>query len=141
MSSNDSQPRPQTAERRFYKIPSEGKFAGVCAGAAEYLGFEVWIVRVIMASAIILSGIFGLPLMAYILAWFILDDKPSGNQNPYLDEPAIAVKSRVWQKGEPPQQAFYEIKDRFSALEARLRGMESYVTSKEYQLRREINRL
>lgn len=138
MSSQHNAYPPQQNKRSFYKIPSEGKVAGICAGAAEYLGFEVWIIRVIMASAIILSGVFGLPLMAYIIAWFILDDKPAPQ---YTDEPSIAVKSRVWQKGEPPKQAFHDIRDRFASLEERLRGLETYVTSKEYQLRKEINQL
>jgi len=141
MSGGSSQYPPQAGKRTFYKLPSQGKVAGVCAGLAEYMGFEVWIVRVVVASAIVLSGIFGLPLMAYIIAWFILDDKPVTDEPYYADEPAIAVKSRVWQKGEPPQQAFRDIRERFSSLEERLRGLETYVTSKEYQLRREINRL
>ena len=141
MSSESNQHAAPPVKRTFYKIPSDGKVAGVCAGAAEYFGFEVWIVRVVMASAILLTGVFGLPLLAYIVAWFILDEKPTDDKGHYHEEPAIAVKSKVWQKGEPPQRAFYDIRERFSQLEDRLRGLETYVTSKEYQLRREINKL
>lgn len=53
----------------------------------------------------------------------------------------VVVKSKVWQAGEPPKQAFIDIKQRFEKNETRLRKMETYVTSTEFQLNRELSKL
>ena len=51
------------------------------------------------------------------------------------------MKTKVWQSGEPPKQAFHDIRNRFQKSEVRLRKMETYVTSREFELNREISRL
>ena len=51
------------------------------------------------------------------------------------------MKARIWQSGEPPRQAFHDIKRKYSGLERQLRSMEKYVTSPEFTVSREINRL
>ncbi|WP_088331768.1 envelope stress response membrane protein PspC [Lacimicrobium sp. SS2-24] len=138
---------------QLYRDSKNGKIAGVCAGVAAYFGWEAWLVRIIFVSAVLLAGgpFF---IMAYIAAWFILDKKPlhqgpsaafagttgKGWQNTEQGEP-ISVKSKVWQSGEPPKQAFHDIMGQFDTLEVRLRKMETYVTSSEFQLNREISRL
>ena len=38
-------------------------------------------------------------------------------------------------------QAFIDIKQRYNSVEGKLRMLESYVTSKEFQLNRELSRL
>jgi phage shock protein C len=124
-------------KKQLYRSVERGKLAGVCAGFAEYFGYEVWLVRVIVASAIILTGVFGLPLLAYIIFWLILDKAPEG-VHLYHHQ---AVKSHVWQAGEPPRQAFKEVVTRFEKLEFRLRRLEQVVTSTEFSLKREINKL
>jgi phage shock protein C len=53
----------------------------------------------------------------------------------------IEVKSRIWQAGVPPRQAFMDIKQQYASVETKLRMLESYVTSKEFTLNREISRL
>lgn len=136
-------------KKDLYRDPDKGKIAGVCAGIAEYFGWELWLVRIIVISGVLLSGSFF--LVAYVAAWFILDKKEvvqsragnsinvqSSNSQP---ETSVEVKAKVWQAGEPPRQAFYDINRRFSSMETRLRKMETYVTSSEFQLNREINRL
>lgn len=148
----------------LYRDPSKGKIAGVCAGLAEYFGIELWLVRILT-----LTGFFLLAppffFVGYIAAWFILEKKPRGMasrprseesghttnmgksngkgwHNTFEDEPEkVVVKSKVWQAGEPPKQAFFDIKQRFEKNEDRLRKMESYVTSSEFQLNRELSKL
>ena len=63
---------------------------------------------------------------------------PNGGQ---VKSPKVEVKTKVWQAGEPPKQAFHDIRNRFEKAEVRLRKMETYVTSREYQLNKEISRL
>ena len=148
----------------LHRDPNKGKIAGVCAGIAEYFGMEIWLVRILT-----LTGFFLLAppffFFGYIAAWFILEKKPRGlstkpNEDVFTQRSTysntrgkgwhnvseqelekVVVKSKVWQAGEPPKQAFMDIKQRFSKNESRLRKMETYVTSSEFQLNREISKL
>jgi phage shock protein C len=145
----------------LYRDPSKGRIAGVCAGIAEYFGIELWLVRILT-----LTGFFLLAppffLVGYIAGWFILEKKPRTAAHRTMDEPTtnrvqtkgkgwhnvatdesekVVVKSKVWQAGEPPKQAFFDIKRRFESNEEKLRKMETYVTSSEFQLNRELSKL
>lgn len=149
-----------TTKSSLYRDPDKGKIAGVCAGLAEHFGWELWLVRIIFVTGFLLSGSFF--LIGYIIGWFILDKKPGSQEkittamkgkhwkhkgqgkgwyNTPEEEMKVEVKSKVWQAGEPPQQAFHDIQSSYSKLETRLRGMETYVTSSEFQLNREISKL
>lgn len=148
----------------LHRDPSKGKIAGVCAGIAEYFGMEIWLVRILT-----LTGFFLLAppffFVGYIAAWFILEKKPHGLSAKPRDEEfasrnqqhkaqgkgwhnvteeeseKVVVKSKIWQAGEPPKQAFIDIKQRIEKNERRLRKMETYVTSSEFQLNRELSKL
>ncbi|WDE06990.1 envelope stress response membrane protein PspC [Thalassomonas viridans] len=140
----------------LYRIPSQGRVAGVCAGVADYFGWETWLVRILLVSGVLLG--MGWFIVIYIAAWFILDKKngeskakkaKASPQETESRQPAkqditnesIKVKARIWQAGEPPKQALYDIRRKFMALEKQLRSIESYVTSAEFTVSREINRL
>ena len=157
----------------LFRDKSRGRIAGVCAGIAEYFGIEIWLVRILTVTAfLLLAGPF--VIVAYVAAWFILDEKSKvlnerseqtghkghayssgsahsnasgtysgkGYRNSHVDpDSKVEVKSRVWQAGQPPRQAFMDIKQRYNAVEEKLRKLESYVTSKEFELNREISRL
>jgi phage shock protein C len=154
----------KTKRRELYRNAEQGKVAGVCAGIADYFGWETWLVRILVVSGVL----FGIPflILGYIAAWFILDVKPkvqvkpahskfhqnefsqnspSGDDqaeqpNDYENE-SIKVKTRVWQSGEPPKQAFHDIRKKFGSLEQKLQSIEQYVTSSEFTVAREINKL
>ncbi|MCY7295969.1 envelope stress response membrane protein PspC [Alteromonas sp. a30] len=136
--------------RELHRDMQKGKLAGVCAGVAEYFGWELWMVRIVFISGFLLTG-GSFFLLAYIVGWLILDKKPTtGKQTEsklnffgHEDKTRhkVEVKSRVWQAGEPPVQAFQDIDKSFDSLEQRLRKMESYVTSSEFQLNREFSKL
>jgi phage shock protein C len=148
----------------LHRDPNKGKIAGVCAGIAEYFGMEIWLVRVLtLTGFFLLGGPFF--FVGYIAAWFILEKKPRGSSTKPIDDEfaprsrhnntqskgwhhvseqeseKVVVKSKVWQAGEPPKQAFVDIKQRFAKNESRLRKMETYVTSSEFQLNRELSKL
>jgi len=127
--------------KQLYRIPAQGKIAGVCAGLAERFEVETWLVRVGVASAFFLGGS-GFIFLMYIAAWFMLDKKPPQmvNNSGGLDH-KISIKSKVWQQGQPPQEAFKEVKKQFRQIELRLRNVETYVTSSEYNLSNEIDKL
>ncbi len=44
--------------------------AGVCAGAADYFGWDVTVVRVIVAVISVITG--GAGVLAYLVAWAII---------------------------------------------------------------------
>ena len=148
----------------LHRDPSKGKIAGVCAGIAEYFGMEIWLVRILtLTGFFLLGGPFF--FVGYIAAWFILEKKPHGFSAKAKNEEfapktghnkvqgkgwhnvsaqeseKVVVKSKVWQAGEAPKQAFIDIKQRFAKNENRLRKMETYVTSSEFQLNRELSKL
>jgi phage shock protein C len=145
-----------TQKRRgeLYRNSSQGKIAGVCAGLADYFGWETWLVRILVVSGVLLG--MGWFIVIYIAGWFILDKKPGtlNKKDPKsqyatqtnhveveLSSESIKVKSRIWQAGEPPKQAFHDIKRKFESLEREVRVMERYVTSPEFTVSREINKL
>lgn len=136
----------------LFRDPAKGKIAGVCAGLAQYFGWETWLVRILVVSGVLLGMSFFVIL--YIAGWFILDKKPSKfsasdvehsvKQKMHEEEvfnESIKVKSRIWQAGEAPKQAIRDINLKFKSLEGELRSMERYVTSADFTVSREINKL
>ena len=126
--------------KEFYRIPEHGKIAGVCAGIAQRFELEIWLVRVVVVSAFFL-GFSGFIFLMYIAAWFMLDKKPYQHKGIGGLDHSVSVKSKIWQQGMPPKEAFREVKTQFRRIELRLRHVESYVTSSEFNLSREIDKL
>lgn len=143
--------------KELFRDKNNGKLAGVCAGIAHYFGWETWLVRIIAISGVIFQ--FHFIIVLYIAGWLVLDKKklPALNEANTVHEydknkahnaafstkesGSIKVKTRIWQAGEPPKQALHEIHFKFKNLEKKLIKMEGYVTSSEFTLNREINRL
>lgn len=143
--------------KNLYRNAENGKIAGVCSGLADYFGIETWLVRILTVTAFfLLAGTF--VFVSYIAAWFILDKKPKGefvdnsatfsihsgkgwrNGHSQSDTP-VSLKTKVWQAGTPPKQVLNELRSKFVQSELKLRDMEKYVTSREFQLKREFSRL
>lgn len=122
-------------KRGLYRLPEQGKIAGVCAGIGDRFGMEVWLVRVLVVSAAILTGFTGLIFLLYIAGWLVLDKKVMSQSEP------VHVKGKVWQSGESPKRALGDIQQRNAQIEQRLRKLEQHVTSPGFQLKREIDRL
>lgn len=119
-------------KRELRRNTEKGKLAGVCAGLADYLNVEAWIVRVVFFTGLIFSS--GFFFILYVAGWLILDKKP-------LQPHHVSVKSGVYQAGEPPHRAFYELNQELNQLERELQKMEKYVTSNQYDLHREFSKL
>ena len=63
--------RPEESQRRFVRLPDEGKIAGVCAGLAAYFDVDVTVVRLVWVILSIVPGVFIGGLVAYIAAWIL----------------------------------------------------------------------
>ena len=129
--------------KQLYRDTDNARIAGVCAGIAHYFGLETWLVRILTVTGFfLLAGPF--VFVAYIAGWFILDKKPSEKTmktGDSIHQDPLEVKFKVWQKGEPPRRALQDLKERLARVDGRLQEMERYVTSTEFTVSREINKL
>ena len=119
---------------KFYLDKRNGKFMGVCSGIADYTGLDVTLVRIMFVSAVIMSG--GSVLPIYFVAGFIADDKPR--------ELIVEDKEseRFWQGvRQSPTRTARDIRSRMRDIDRRLADIESYVTTENRSLAREIEQL
>ena len=125
----------QPASRtRFYRDKRHGKVMGICAGIADYTGFDVTLVRICMIAALFLSS--GSIMPIYFIAGWITPAKP--RELDYHD----TEDRQFWQgvRASPARSA-RDIRSRFRDLDRRLADIESYVTSENRTLAREIEQL
>ena len=125
----------QPASRtRFYRDKANGKIFGVCAGIADYTGFDVTLVRICFLAAIFMSG--GSILPFYVIAGMISPKKPRSLEIRDSEE------KHFWQGVRAsPAQATRDIRSRFKDIDRRLADIESYVTTENRSLAREIEQL
>jgi len=119
---------------KFYRDKRHGKFMGVCSGIADYTGLDVALVRIMFVGAILMSSGGVLPL--YFIAGFIADDKP---REMALDD---REEQRFWQGvRQSPARTARDIRSRMRDIDRRLADIESYVTTENRSLAREIEQL
>jgi len=125
----------QPASRtRFYRDKRNGKVFGVCAGIADYTGFDVSLVRVCFLAAMFMSG--GGILPFYFIAAVVTPTKPVAFERVDREE------QKFWQGVRAsPARATRDIRSRFKDIDRRLADIESYVTTENRSLAREIEQL
>ena len=118
--------------RRFFRNRDKAMLGGVCAGIADYFGFNLCATRFLTVIAFMFMP---LTLLGY-LALVILIPSASARdiQQPMDPEFRKAVRSS-------PNQTMADVRSRFKSLDRRLARLEKYVTSSRYQLDREFDRL
>ena len=119
---------------RFYRDTANGKVMGVCAGIADYTGMDVNLVRIMMLTAIVLGS--GSPILIYFIAGWMTPKKPRELSA------GDAEEQRFWQgvRASPTQTA-RNIRSRMREIDRRLADIESYVTTENRTLAREIEQL
>lgn len=125
----------QPASRtRFYRDKRHGKVMGVCAGIADYTGFDVALVRICFLAAVFMSG--GSVLPFYFIVGWVAPAKPSALETRDSEE------QQFWQGVRAsPARAARDIRSRFKDIDRRLADIESYVTTENRSLAREIDQL
>jgi phage shock protein C len=125
---------PPASRTRFYRDKRNGKVMGICAGIADYTGFDVTLVRICMIAALFISS--GSILPIYLIAGWITPVKP--HELEYADR----EERQFWQgvRASPARSA-REIRSRFKDIDRRLADIESYVTTENRSLAREIEQL
>jgi phage shock protein C len=119
---------------RFYRDKRNGKVMGVCSGIADYTGFDVTLVRICMVAAVFLSS--GSILPVYFIAGLIAPNKPHEFETTDVEEREFWRSVRV-----SPTRTARDIRLRLKDIDRRLADVESYVTTENRSLAREIEQL
>lgn len=119
---------------RFYLDKRNKRFMGVCAGIADYFGWEATWVRIAAVAAVFL-GVGFLPIIYLAIGW-IADPKPSMLYNESLEDKQFWKNVRV-----APQRTVRDVHASFRESDRRLRDIEAYVTSSNRTLANEIDSL
>jgi phage shock protein C len=116
---------------KLYRNSKRGIVFGVCAGIADYFGFDVTVTRVV-----VIVGAFSFPLLfiAYALLAFLLPCKPAFMGDEIVDPLQRRVRA-------DPHDTLGGVRHRFRALDSRLQQLEKYVTSNRFKLDREFRQL
>jgi len=119
---------------RFYRDKRNGKVMGICAGIADYAGFDVSMVRIALVAAVFLSS--GSILPVYFIAGMLTPDKPRELESTDVEE------REFWrQVRRSPTRTARDIRLRLKDIDRRLADVESYVTTENRTLAREIEQL
>jgi phage shock protein C len=118
---------------RLFRDKENGMLAGVCAGIAEYAGLNLKGTRIVVAL-LCLTPMLGFIVISYIVLAIVLPVKPVG-----LYE--TQEQAEFWRGvSNAPSDVFGSLRHRFRELNMRLERMEAYITSKEFEIDRELGR-
>jgi phage shock protein C len=140
----------------LYRNTREGKIAGVAAGLADHWDIAPWVVRLMWVGAFLFTGT--LALWAYIGAWILMAPRPTrrASNGSYVAEAEyeeVEVEMEYDEKHHDyrPRKVFrysdstsvrmQRARERLDAALRRVEDMESYVTSRQYELNKEFSRL
>lgn len=119
---------------RFYVNKQDKKWLGVCAGIADYMGWDVTLVRIGMV-VVTLAGAFPWSVIAYLAANWVAKPRPYGL---YSDK----EEEKFWQGvRRSPARTTREVRGRLRDIDRRLADVETYYTSRNRQLADEIDSL
>lgn len=142
--------------RRLYRDRINGKFLGVCTGIANYFGVDPVVIRVAWIILTLFWSYVMIP--SYFIAYFILDDAPADEE--FGQDPEVVSRYRrrkrrrthhsrgTKDRNEEHHEDFYGTRQRASLvkrdiarMEKKVGRLESYVTSKRFQLDQEFQNL
>ncbi len=141
----------------LYRNTRDGKIAGVCAGLADHWDIAHWVVRLMFIGACLFTGM--LAVWAYIGAWCLMAPRSSRRTNQgeryddyhrYTDE-AVEMEyderhhdyrpKKVFRYSDSGSVRLKRARERLDAALRRVEGVESYVTSRQYDLNKEFSKL
>lgn len=118
---------------RLYRDPRRAVVLGVCSGLADYFNIETFLIR---CGAVIGLMFFLAPtVLGYFLLGFMLPRRPDALFGS-AEEEGFRRSMRVH-----PGMSLAAAKDRFRELDQRLAQIEAHVTTREFQLDRQIREL
>ena len=128
MRHSDSIPR-----RRFYRNSDRAMVGGVCAGLADYFGFNLRVTRILAICAILTA--MPAALIAYFGVVFLVPTRSEKkHRQEYDPEFRKALRSN-------PVQTLSDVRRKYQGLDIRLARLERYVTSPRFNLDQEFKQL
>jgi phage shock protein C len=119
---------------KFYLDKRNKKWLGVCAGIADYTGLDVTLIRIGVVLLTVLGS--GMTIIAYLVAAWLAPSKPSELAHETPEE------TKFWQGVRAsPARTVRDVRSRFRDIDRRLADVETYVTSSNSRLAREIEQL
>lgn len=119
--------------RRFYRNRDRAMVAGVCAGLADYFGFNLRVTRILAVISLLMA--MPVTLLIYFATVFLVPTASDPSARPNFDADfRRAVRS-------DPVQTLNDVKRRFQSLDSRLARLERYVTSSRFNLDQEFRKL
>jgi len=134
-----------TGYRRFTRDSDRAMVAGVCAGIADYFGFNLCVTRVLFVIFFFAAMPFA--VIAYLAVVFLV---PASSRNEeYVVERIVrrcrprrrSRKQRRREAEEARRSAAEDVSRRARELEERLARIEKHITSRRYQLDEEFRNL
>lgn len=121
------------SRRRFYRNSRRGMLGGVCAGIADYFGFNLCATRFL--TVLLFLMFMPATILAYIGCVLLV---PSDRQlaHPEPKDPQFRQAMRS-----DPARTLADVKRRFQKLDTRLARLERYVTSSRFDLDQEFRNL
>lgn len=140
----------------LYRNTREGKIAGVAAGLADHWDIAPWVMRLLWVGAFLFTGT--LAFWGYIAAWLLMARRPSridadGRPSGELEFAAGAVEMeyderhhdyrprKVFRYSDSGSVRLQRARERLDLARRRVENMESYVTSRQFELNKEFSRL
>jgi phage shock protein C len=119
---------------RLYRDRENAMLAGVCAGISEYFGLNRKGVRLVTVLLMLFPPFFAFVAIAYVILAIVLPVKPT-------DLYENKEQAEFWRGvSNAPADVFGALSHRFRELNLRLERMEAFVTSKEFEIDRELGR-
>lgn len=143
----------------LYRNTRGGKVAGVAAGIADYWDVAHWVVRLLWIAAFLFTGT--LALWAYLAGWLLLAPRRDATPDA-VDDAEIGFAGggggaaagmeydedrhdfrprRAFRYSDSASERLRKAQERLDAAAMRVQRMESYVTSRQYELNKEFSRL
>lgn len=128
MSYSDTFPR-----KRFTRSRDKAVIAGVCAGLADYFGFNLKVTRVLAVISLFMA--MPVTLLVYFGTVFLVPaEREVRRRDPYDADFRRAVRAA-------PSQTLADVRRRYQSLDSRLARLERYVTSSRFNLDQEFRKL
>ena len=126
-----------TSGRRLYRDSDRAVLGGVCAGLANYLGFNLKVTRLLCVIAFLC--VFPFALVAYLAAVFLIPASSSRiyDERMYDERRKEALREEILRA----RPTVSEVRERYRNLEERLAKIEKHITSSRYDLDEEFRRL
>ena len=126
-----------TSGRRLYRDADRALLGGVCAGLANYLGFNLKVTRLLCVIAFLC--VFPVAFIVYLAAVLLIPASSSRVYDDGMHEERR--KEALREEIRRARPTVSEVRERYKSLDERLARIEKYVTSSRYDLDEEFRRL